>query len=90
MKMPQATAGSLESNDILITITRTAATDNKVELESIVFQQYGTAILALIQETIASFGLKAVHVYAQDRGALDCTIRARMEAAILRYKELAL
>ena len=90
MTKPQAFAGSLESNDILISITHTDAKENTIKLDSIVLQQYGPAILALIRENLARFELDHVHVHAQDKGALDCTISARMETAILRYKELAL
>lgn len=83
----QASAGTLESNDILVVIAPGDAAAPSVSLESIVMKQFGPAILETIMQTLAEHGLGAVAVTAQDKGALDCTIRARMEAAILRYKE---
>lgn len=84
----QATAGTLESNDIFITITPGEAGDNAVSLESSVMQQFGPAIIATITASLAEFGMRGVHVTAKDKGALDCTIRARVEAAAMRYKEM--
>lgn len=94
--MKCGTAGTLESNDIFITISRTppgkdtpgAAGGNTIRLESIVLRQFGPEILASIEKSLALFGLTGVTVEAKDKGALDCTIAARMEAAILRYKEV--
>lgn len=89
-----ATAGTLESNDIFITISSAeaeagAGPGNQVRLESIVQKQFGPVIVAAIERSLDRFGLTGVIVEARDKGALDCTIAARMEAAILRYKELA-
>ena len=84
----QASAGTLESNDILVVIAPGSAGAPSVSLESIVMRQFGPAIIATINESLAGHGLSGVTVTAQDKGALDCTIKARMEAAILRYKEL--
>ena len=82
-----AVAGTLESNDILITISSAAGSANSVSLTSIVINQFGPAIRAVIDQCLASSGLSCVEVTAQDKGALECTIKARMETAIARYKE---
>lgn len=84
----QASAGTLESNDILVVITPGEGRAPSISLESIVMKQFGPAIEDAIKQSLAEHGLMAVAVRAQDKGALDCTIKARMEAAILRYKEL--
>ncbi len=83
----RATAGSLESNDIFIALAPGEPGGNEITLESIVMKQFGPAILRVIEESLAEHDLTGVTVTAQDKGALDCTIRARMEAAIRRYKE---
>lgn len=83
----QAAAGTLESNDIFIAITPGGSTENTVILESIVMKQFGPAILETINASLTVHGLAGVAITASDRGALDCTIKARMEAAIARYKE---
>ena len=84
-----AVAGSLESNDILITISgsSTGGNANSVSLSSIVINQFGPAIRAVIDQCLEASGLLGVEVTVQDKGALECTIKARMETAIARYKE---
>ena len=84
-----AVAGSLESNDILITISgsSTGGSANSVSLSSIVINQFGPAIRAVIDQCLEASGLSGVEVCVQDKGALECTIKARMETAIARYKE---
>ena len=84
----QASAGTLESNDIFVVITPGESRENSVSLTSLVMKQFGPAILEVIERSLAEHGCGGVVVTARDKGALDCTIKARMEAAILRYKEL--
>ena len=82
-----AVAGTLESNDILITISSAGGNANSVSLSSIVINQFGPAIRAVIDHCLEASGLLGVEVTVQDKGALECTIKARMETAIARYKE---
>ena len=82
-----AVAGTLESNDILITISSAGGSANSVSLSSIVINQFGPAIRAVIDQCLEASGLTGVEVAVQDKGALECTIKARMETAIARYKE---
>ena len=82
-----AVAGTLESNDILITISSAGGNANSVSLSSIVINQFGPAIRAVIDQCLEASGLLGVEVTVQDKGALECTIKARMETAIARYKE---
>ena len=56
----------------------------KVELQSSVEAQFGRQIKALIVETLEGLGIKDAHVDAIDKGALDCTIKARVTAAAVR------
>ena len=56
----------------------------EVELQSSVEAQFGRQIRALITETLESLGIQDAHVDAIDKGALDCTIRARVTAAAVR------
>ncbi len=78
-----AQAGTLESNDIVITI-RPASEGIKIDLQSLVMEQYGEQIKNAIQETLIEYNVQNVEVQAVDRGALDCTIRARTVAALSR------
>ena len=89
MSTRTAIAGTLESNDIMISVSGPRQEgENAIAVESIVMRQFGPAIIAVIEECLEQFPVGPVHVDARDRGALECTIRARMEAALLRYKEL--
>jgi len=56
----------------------------KVELQSSVEAQFGRQIKALIVETLEGLGIKDAHVDAIDKGALDCTIKARVTPAAVR------
>ena len=56
----------------------------EVELQSSVEAQFGRQIRALISETLEGLGIRDAHVDAIDKGALDCTIRARVTAAAVR------
>ena len=82
MEIKNAVAGTLESGDILVQI---APGDGlQVELQSSVAAQFGRQIKALITETLTGLGIDNAYVKATDKGALDCTIRARVTAAAVR------
>ena len=50
-------------------------------------QQFGRQIEAVIRETLAGLGVEHAEVSAVDKGALDCTVRARVSAAAFRAAE---
>lgn len=77
-------AGTMESNDIMITVEPTAEGGVQVELTSNVYQQFGKQIIAVIRETAAGYGVENALITAVDKGALDCTVRARVAAALTR------
>lgn len=82
MEIKNAVAGTLESGDIMVQI---APGDGlQVELQSSVAAQFGRQIKALITETLTGLGVDNAYVKATDKGALDCTIRARVTAAAVR------
>ena len=82
MEIKNAVAGTLESGDIMIQI---APGDGlQVELQSSVAAQFGRQIKAVITETLQGLGIDNANVKATDKGALDCTIRARVTAAAVR------
>ncbi len=78
-------AGTLESNDIVITV---ADGENgiEIELESIVMTQFGRQIREAIISAVKDKGIENLYVKAIDRGAIDSTIRARVYAAIERAR----
>ena len=77
-------AGTMESNDIMITVEPSDEGGVQVELTSSVYQQFGKQIIAVIRETAADYGVENALITAVDKGALDCTIKARVECAVFR------
>ena len=75
-------AGTLESGDIMVQIA--PGEGLQVELQSSVAAQFGRQIKAVITETLQGLGIDNASVKATDKGALDCTIRARVTAAAVR------
>ena len=53
-------------------------------LESAVINQYGNQIKKVAYETLENLGIDNVKLTIVDKGALDCTIKARIEAAVYR------
>lgn len=77
-------AGTLESSDVMITISENSSTGINIELQSIVEKQFGKQIRKVITEKMAELGISDATVSVNDKGALDCTICARLEAATYR------
>ena len=83
MKIKDAVAGTLESGDIMIQI---GPGDGgiQIDLDSPVANRFGNRIKEVITETLTSLHIDDARVKATDKGALDCTIRARVTAAAVR------
>lgn len=79
-----AKAGTPESNDILIIVMPNENAGIELELESIVMNQFGRQIKKVILEKVKELGVENVTIKAQDKGALDYTIKARVQTAIER------
>lgn len=79
-----AIAGTMESSDIMVTIEPREQGGIQLDLQSSVMQQYGGQIRSVILETLQGLDIENAEVSAVDRGALDCTIRARVSAAAYR------
>lgn len=84
MRIPKkAMAGTLESNDALVSV-EPIDSGIEIELTSPVEKQFGTQMRAVIRQTLEALEAEAVRVTVVDRGALDCTLRARVETALTR------
>ena len=79
-------AGSLESSDVQVTIEPSGG-GITVDISSGVLRQYGRQIKRVVLETLERLDVKSAKVTVVDKGALDCTIRARVEAAVFRSME---
>lgn len=78
-----ATAGTLESSDAMVTIEPGAA-GIEISLDSPVIHQFGRQIRRVALEELARLGIEAARLTIVDKGALDCTLRARIECAAYR------
>lgn len=77
-----AMAGTLESSDAMVTVE--PAEGLNVSIESSVLNQYGRQIKATVLETLERLDVKDARVIVVDKGALDCTLKARVECAVFR------
>ena len=84
MEMKNAYAGTMESGDIFIQISPSNEEGVQINLESSVEYQFGGQIRKVISETLKELGIKQATVKAVDKGALDCTIKARVTTAVVR------
>ena len=77
-----AVAGTLESSDAMVTVE--PGEGIRIELSSSVMNQYGRQIKATVLETLERLEVKNASVTVIDKGALDCTLKARVECAVFR------
>lgn len=85
MKITQAAvAGTLESGDVMIRIAPLATQEICLQINSSVEKQFGDAIRATILEVLCRDNVCGVQLNVDDKGALDCILRARLEALLAR------
>lgn len=78
-----AIAGTLESSDAQVTIEPSAA-GLDLTIESSVMNQYGRQIKETVLRTLEELDVKQGKVVVVDKGALECTLKARVECAVFR------
>ena len=78
-----ATAGTMESSDVMVVVEKS---DDGIEMSisSPVLHQFGEQIKRVALETLAALKVENANIVIMDKGALDCTIRARIESAVFR------
>ena len=78
-----AMAGTLESSDAQVTV-EPGAGGIELSIESSVIHQFGKAIKATVLATLERLEVTDAKVTVVDKGALDCTLKARVEGAVFR------
>ena len=78
-----AVAGTLESSDAQITV-EPGTEGIELTIESSVIHQFGKQIRAVVLETLERLDVKDAKIKVVDKGALDCTLKARVECAVYR------
>jgi len=86
--MKTALAGTLESSDAQVTV-EPATEGIDLHIESSVMNQYGRQIKATVLATLEALEVKTCKLTVIDKGALDCTLRARVETAVFRSADKA-
>lgn len=83
----EALAGTQESSDLMVKI---APSDQALEIEiySEVMKQFGEQIRQVVESTLDAMGITRGLIIIEDKGALDCVIRARLQSAILRATDV--
>ena len=78
-----AVAGTRESSDAQVTV-EPGSQGIELALTSSVMNQYGRQIKATVLETLKRLDVSNAKVTVIDKGALDCTLKARVECAVFR------
>jgi citrate lyase subunit gamma (acyl carrier protein) len=78
-----ANAGSLESSDAMVTVGPHPG-GIEIAVTSPVERQFGDRMRRTARDILAGKGIMEGLIRIDDRGALDCTLRARLETAIER------
>ena len=85
----ESVAGTVESSDVMVYVAP-AASGVSLEVNSSVGKQFDAQIRATVHGGLAQLGVTAVALKLEDRGALDCVLRARLKAALLRATDEAI
>lgn len=78
-----AVAGTLESSDCQVMVESGNGSID-IELNSSVINQYGDQIKSVLLMVLKKHNIDNIKVIINDKGALDCTIKARVECALSR------
>lgn len=83
-----ALAGTLESSDCQVTVE--PAETLELTVESSVANQYGEQIYDTVMDVLSNLDVTSGIVKVVDKGALDCTVRARVSCAIFRSADASM
>lgn len=84
--MKTASAGTENKSDIQITVAEHDSNDVQITVKSVVKQQFGAAIHQTIYNVAEHMRMSGVQIVADDYGAPDFVIEARVEAALKRLR----
>lgn len=83
-KIP-AQSGTFESSDVIVLIEPLDdGAGRRIEISSTVMQQFGASFRQIVEMMLDSYEMTDIHLIAKDKGALEPTIKARLETAIKR------
>ena len=78
-----AMAGTLESSDAQVTVE---PLEHGIDLsvDSVIMNQYGRQIKEAVLNTLKQLHVESCKITVVDKGALECTLTARVECAVYR------
>lgn len=80
-----AQSGTFESSDVIFLIEPLPKNSGrKLDLSSTVMLQFGDSFKRIVDEMLDQYEMTDIHLIAKDKGALEPTIKARLETAIKR------
>ncbi|EMI5489807.1 citrate lyase acyl carrier protein [Providencia stuartii] len=80
-----AVAGTLESSDVMVRIEPLEDTEEvSIQISSSVEKQFGDAIEHVVLELVEQHDIQGAQIIVDDKGALECVLRARLEALLAR------
>ena len=77
-----AIAGTLESSDVYVKVE--PCDKLEIEVESVVYNQFADEIKKSVMEVVEDLKVTSGKISVNDKGAIDCVIKARVETAIRR------
>ena len=80
----EAISGTLESSDLLVKVEPSGKGTRDIVIRSEVMKQFGKQIRHVVTDTLDKLSVSDGSIVIEDKGALDCVIRARVQAAVLR------
>lgn len=85
----EAVAGTLESSDVMVRIAPSDNPQIDLQVNSSVAKQFGDIIRQTVLDTLSKLDVTSAQVIIDDKGALDCILQARIQAAVLRASDSA-
>ena len=79
----EALAGTQESSDLMVKIVP-AHGELEIVIHSEVIKQFGEHIRQVVNDTLRAMNVDQGLIIIEDKGALDCVIRARLQSALMR------
>ena len=77
-----AVAGTLESSDVYVKVE--PCDQLEIDIASVVYNQFAEQIKKSVMEVVEEQGVTTGKISVNDKGAIDCVIKARVETAIKR------
>lgn len=85
-----AVVGTLESSDVMMRIAPRDDDGIELQINSTVFSQFGESIRQTVLAVLADYQVTGVQLIVEDKGALECVLRARLEVLLARASQASL